>query len=375
MHHRRRSILARCEQKRRVRVCSHTGLNEDDPAPWDPDRPVPTHVAAQSLPNEIIGHRIRVPGDNVDGTTARLSEVERELVDALPPQQQAERLLQYALSHHVGATDEIKATRGMARRDHHHPAMATLMDVARNGADLRVRAAAIELELAAMNMAKTAGQVDALLAKIAAGGRTRAWRSTRWGYWAIAASRPIASTTSSARSRDPTKTGALPGLRGDRQSRHRRLGRRSGGGVSSRPVAECAHQRRRLRPCALRHADARAADAGHSGSARDGRRQALPAAIRIYGYRALREITDETLPDDPRRWRDGSRPKARRRWRSSAEPRSGRLIQDRGLLNAIVKTNEPSLAFGLATVMLTGLSIPATAAAPTAVTLALVRWP
>src|SRR6188474_1033163 len=127
-----------------------------------------TPSAAQSLPNEIVGHKIRVPGDKVDGTTEKLSEVEREIVAALPPQQQAERLLQYAISHHVGATDEIKARvrewRGTITTT---PAMETLLDVARNGADLRVRAAAIELELAAANLAKTAAQVDVLLARIA----------------------------------------------------------------------------------------------------------------------------------------------------------------------------------------------------------------
>ena len=90
------------------------------------------------------------------------------MVAAMPPQQQAERLLQYAISHHVGATDEIKARvngwRGVIAIT---PAMETLLDVARNGADLRVRAAAIEIELAALNIAKTAAQVDALLARIA----------------------------------------------------------------------------------------------------------------------------------------------------------------------------------------------------------------
>src|SRR5262245_15799965 len=126
-------------------------------------------AAGQSLPNEIIGHRIPVPGVKVDGTTASLSEVERELVDALPPQQQAERLLQYAISHHTGATDEIRARvlgwRGVIRMS---DSMATLLDVARNGADLRVRAAAIEIELASFNIAKNITQVETLLAQIAA---------------------------------------------------------------------------------------------------------------------------------------------------------------------------------------------------------------
>src|SRR5262245_44230524 len=91
---------------------------------------LPAPAAAQSLPNEIIGHRIPVPGITVDGTTTRLSEVERELVDALPAQKQAERLLQYSISHQAGATDEVKARvaawRGVISIT---DAMATLLDV------------------------------------------------------------------------------------------------------------------------------------------------------------------------------------------------------------------------------------------------------
>src|SRR5262245_66594605 len=65
-------------------------------------------VSGQTQPGEIAGHKIRVPGETVDGTTGKLSEVEAEMVARLPPQAQAERLLQYAISHHAGATDEIK---------------------------------------------------------------------------------------------------------------------------------------------------------------------------------------------------------------------------------------------------------------------------
>jgi hypothetical protein len=32
--------------------------------------------------------------------------------------------------------------------------------------------------------------------------------------------------------------------------------------------------------------------------------QALDSVIRTYAYRALREITDENLPDDVQKWRD-----------------------------------------------------------------------
>jgi hypothetical protein len=136
-------------------------------------------MRAQTVPGEIAGHKIRVPGEKVDGTTGKLSEVEADMVARLSPQGQAERLLQYAISHHIGATDEIKqrvkSWRGNIKRS---DALATLLEVAINGSDLRVRAAALEIELAAFDVAKTREQVDLLLAQIDASptdGRHQIW--------------------------------------------------------------------------------------------------------------------------------------------------------------------------------------------------------
>ena len=69
----------------------------------------PSPLLAQAAPGEIGGHKIPVPGEPVEGTTAKLSEVEAEMVARMDPQGQAERLLQYAISHHVGATDDLRA--------------------------------------------------------------------------------------------------------------------------------------------------------------------------------------------------------------------------------------------------------------------------
>ena len=128
----------------------------------------PRPVLAQTS-GEIGGYRIPAPGEKVEGTTARLSEVEAEMVARMTPQGQAERLLQYAISHHVGATDDPKArAKGWRGAIAFTPALETLLDVARNGDDLRVRAAAIEVELAALNIARTPAQVETLLGQIAA---------------------------------------------------------------------------------------------------------------------------------------------------------------------------------------------------------------
>jgi hypothetical protein len=121
-------------------------------------------ASGQSMPREIVGQKLPVPGKPVHGTTSQLSEVEREMVDGMGPQQQAERLLQYAISHHHGATGEIKARvkqwRGQIKQTE---SLSTLMDVALNGDDLRVRAAVFEIDLAAANLAKSNEEADALL--------------------------------------------------------------------------------------------------------------------------------------------------------------------------------------------------------------------
>jgi len=44
-------------------------------------------AAGQSMPGEIVGHKLPLPGEPVHGTTDQLSEVEREMVDHMNPQQ------------------------------------------------------------------------------------------------------------------------------------------------------------------------------------------------------------------------------------------------------------------------------------------------
>lgn len=263
-------------------------------------------AAAQSLPNEIVGQKIRLPGDKVGGTTERLSEVEREMVEALPPQQQAERLLQYAISHQVGATDEIKTRvkgwRGVITMS---ASMATLADVARNGADLRVRAAAIEIELAAMNMAKTAGQVDALLARIAANPkdtRSEIYTLGLLGNRGVETARIHDELRALTRSEeylvryqayaaianlgtDDSVTDLVAAFHHDPSS----AVQINGGGCG---LAHCGMLTRAQRMLAI---------PGLLEMVED---KLLDSVIRTYGYRALREITDETLPDDSRQWRD-----------------------------------------------------------------------
>jgi hypothetical protein len=253
-----------------------------------------------------VGHKIRVPGDKVDGTTEKLSEVERLIVEALPPQQQAERLLQYAISHHVGATDEIKARvrdwRGTITTT---PAMQTLLDVARNGADLRVRAAAIELELAAANMAKTAGQVDILLARSAQGPKDARWETYMLG---LLGNRGVETD------RIHTELRALARADEDvvRYQAYAAIANLGTDESVADLVAAFHHDR-----SAMVQIDGGGCGLAHCGMLTRAQRMmavpgllemvddnALDSTIRTYAYRALREITDENLPDDASQWRD-----------------------------------------------------------------------
>ena len=262
--------------------------------------------AAQSLPNEIVGHKIRVPGDKVEGTTEKLSEVERLIVEALPPQQQAERLLQYAISNHVGATDEIKARvrewRGVIATS---PAMATLLDVARNGADLRVRAAAIEIELAVASMAKTAGQVDALLARIAESPKDARWETYMLG---LLGNRGVETD------RIHTELRALARADADivRYQAYAAIAN-LGTDDSVADLVKAFHHD----PSAMVQIDGGGCGLAHCGMLTRAQRmmavpgllemvedQALDTNILAYAYRALREITDENLPDEAPKWRE-----------------------------------------------------------------------
>jgi hypothetical protein len=267
------------------------------PSPW---------LDAQSGPGEIIGHKLPVPGDPVGGTTAKLSEVEAEMVARLPPQGQAERLLQYAISHHVGATDHLKLRvngwRGAITRT---PALETLLDVARNGDDLRVRAAAIEIELAAYGVGKTAAQVEWLLGRTAANPADERQAIYILG---LLANRGVETERIHDELRALTRSDVelvryqayaaianigtddtVPDLMNAFHHDPSSLVRIDGGGCG---LAHSGMLTRAQRMLAVPGLIAMAADKEVGGSDRS------------YAFRALREITDETLPDDTRAWRD-----------------------------------------------------------------------
>jgi hypothetical protein len=263
-------------------------------------------VWAQDMPGEIVGQKLPVPGRPVHGTTSQLSEVERDMVDHMAPQQQAERLLQYAISHHRGATDEIKARvrqwRGQIKQT---DSLVTLMDVAMNGDDLRVRAAVFEIDLAVANLAKTSDQAEALL-HLAESDPTRAeyciWYLGRLANRGVEVERIHSQLRVWTHSEDePVRLRAVSAI-GD-----------IGTDDTVPELVEAFHHD----PAFRVRIDAAGCGLAHCGMlTRAQRMQSVPGLIEMvedkkldaetvkYGYRALREITDQELGDEPGLWRE-----------------------------------------------------------------------
>jgi len=263
-------------------------------------------AASQSMPGEIVGHKLPLPGEPVHGTTDQLSEVEREMVDHLNPQQQAERLLQYAISHHRGATDEIKARAKRWRSQiQMTDSMRTLMDVALNGDDLRVRAAVFEIDLAIAGIAKTREQAEGLLESaendpphaelgiwylglLANCGMEIGRIHSQLRVWAHSENEQVRLRAVSAIAdigTDDTVPDLVDAFHYDPSFRVRIDGAGCG-------LAHCGMLTRAQRMQAV---------AGLIEMVED---KKLDAETVKYGYRALREITDQTLGDEPVRWRE-----------------------------------------------------------------------
>jgi HEAT repeat protein len=112
---------------------------------------------------EPVAHFLNLQGRPMPASANLLSEHEIEVLDSMSPQNQAELLLERSINHYRGATQQI-ATRVESWRG-----AITLNDklnhlfvTAINSDDLRVRAAAIEVDLAALSLEKTSATVDRL---------------------------------------------------------------------------------------------------------------------------------------------------------------------------------------------------------------------
>jgi HEAT repeat protein len=112
---------------------------------------------------QLVG-LIAVEGDPIPASPAVMSEHEIQELDALEPQAQAERLLERAINHYRGAaaliTKHVDRWRGEIALD---GPLEGLYMTALNANDLRVRAAALEVYLAANDVGKTPEELQQIM--------------------------------------------------------------------------------------------------------------------------------------------------------------------------------------------------------------------
>ncbi len=131
---------------------------------------------------EQLSQYLPLQGKPVSTSPAILSQHEAQKLNGDTPQGQAELLLERAINHYDGATDEI-ANRVDGWHGHLKltPQLSALLTTGMNSDDLRVRATAIEVDLAALNVAKTSQSVDRLEKQAHAGPQ----QQRIWAYWTL----------------------------------------------------------------------------------------------------------------------------------------------------------------------------------------------
>ena len=131
---------------------------------------------------EEVAQFLSITGKPKAASPAVLSEHETEKLNESSPQAQAQLLLERAINHYQGATDQI-ANRVDGWRGHLKmtPPLHSLFTTALNSNDLRVRAAAIEIDLAALNLSKTPATLDQFVVQADSGDQ----KTQVWALWTL----------------------------------------------------------------------------------------------------------------------------------------------------------------------------------------------
>jgi hypothetical protein len=141
---------------------------------------------AQQAANPVVtGDQLPVPGKWVAADYSKLSEHNIEWMQNQPPQVEAEFLLSAAINHDKGATDWInKLVDGWHGKLRQTQKSEDLQDTALYSNDLRVRAAAIEINLALNNLAKNDETADRLIRSAESIPSNRPWAAWELGMLA-----------------------------------------------------------------------------------------------------------------------------------------------------------------------------------------------
>jgi HEAT repeat protein len=254
----------------------------------------------------VVGQQgVRASAAQGKTSASVLSEHEMDVLDTMTPQQQAELLLERSINHYRGANAQIEARvdawRGkIALNDRLHNLFLTGI----NSDDLTVRAAALEVDIAARDLEKNSATVDRLepvAREGAQGPRANAlWDLGLLGnrgveperiaqillgsihdenvnvrYWAVEGLAYLAT--------DETILPLLEIFRGDASPMIRE--RAACGLAQSGMLSQ--KQRRTAVPKLLDFAD----------------EFSLDSEMRLWVFQALRDITGQSLPHDPVAWR------------------------------------------------------------------------
>ena len=248
---------------------------------------------------------LSVQGKPEPASPALLSGHKNQDLDKQQPQKQAELSLERAINRHQGATDLIAArVDGWLGSVQLTPELNSLITTALNANDLRVRAAGIEIQLAASGIPKTPESADQLIQAAGSKGEGRTWALWTLGllgnrgvdpervrrvlvsylndpnedvrHWAVEGLAHLGT--------DETIAPLLEVLHSDPSPAVRERAACSLGqsGMLSQ------EQRRKAIPQLLAHADD----------------YALDAITRGWVFQVLRDITGERLPDNPAAWRN-----------------------------------------------------------------------
>jgi HEAT repeat protein len=263
-------------------------------------------------------HFYSLEGQPVRSSAAVLSEHEIEVLDKMPPQAQAELLLERSINHFKGANEQI-AARVLDWTGHIKTDDGRLRDLfmtALNSDDLRVRVAAIEVNIAARNLQKGRPSFD-LLENDARNGEQGPRANALWNlallgnrgveptraldillgslhdpnenirYWAVEGLAYLGT--------DETIAPLLQAFHDDPS--HMIRERAACGLAQSGMLSET--QRRKAVPRLLEFADD----------------SSLDAETQTWVYQALRDITGQTLPHNAAAWRNWYASNADGRWK------------------------------------------------------------
>ena len=254
---------------------------------------------------EEFARIIDLKSDSVSASPADFSEHLNEGLAKMKPQEQSELLLEGTINHYAGAieqiSDRIDGWRGHLNMD---PRLSGLLNTALNSNDLSVRAAGIELELAAYNLAKTPRDAQILMYRIESEPAARPWALWMLGamgnrgveperalevlrtyshdpdektrFWAVEGMSLLGS--------DATIEPMLDVFRSDPSQEVRES---AGRGIAQSGMLT-KEQRMKAVPTLLNYTEDPAID----------------SSTRSWVFQALRDITGESLGSDPSAWRN-----------------------------------------------------------------------